>query len=89
MWKNICHYSFSSLLTKSNATIIKTSFVYTNYKNQNEKFLWLGKSFASSYFASLMALKTKAGSAYALIRHLFLFLLCVRLQKPKRQASVP
>ena len=40
----------------------------------------------SYYFALFMALKTKAGSFYALIRHLLLvILLCFSFQKPKGQ----
>ena len=42
----------------------------------------------SYYFASFKVLKTKAGNFYALIRHLFLILLCLCFQKPKRQVSM-
>ena len=64
-------------------------FIYANHESQNKKFLWLDKTFVSYYFDSFMALKTKTGSFYALIRHLFLvILLCLWLQKPKQQVSM-
>ena len=79
MWKNICHSIFASLLSKiETSVLLKISFLYTNHKSQNGKFLWLGKTFVSYYFASFMALKPKQEVSYALIRHLVLvILLCL------------
>ena len=68
----------------------KIYFLYTNYKRQNGKFLWLDKTYVSFFFffASFMALKIKTGSFSALIRYLFLAIfLFLRLQKQKRQVS--
>ena len=54
-------------------------------KAKNENFLWLDKTFVSFYFTSFMTWKTKTGSFYALIRHLFLvLLLCSWLKKLKQ-----
>ena len=60
MWKNICQYIFSSLLSKIEySVLLKISFLYTNHKSQNGKFLCLDKTFVSYYFALFMALKPK------------------------------
>ena len=40
-------------------------------QSKNVKFLWLDKNFASYYFASFMASKTKTTSFCALIRQAF------------------
>ena len=59
MWKNICQYIFSFVLSKiETSVLLKISFLYTNHKCQNGKFLLLDKTFVSYYFAS-KALKPK------------------------------
>ena len=91
MWKNICPYIFSFILSRietSDQYYQNISFLYTNHKSQNGKFLWLDNTYffflVSYYFSSFMALKTKMGSFYALIRHLFLVtLLCFTASKTK------
>ena len=68
MGKNICHYIFSSLLSKNKMSLLlKNIFFYTNHKSQNRKFLWLGKTFVPYCFALFMALNTKMWCFYALI----------------------
>ena len=93
MLKNICHI-FSSLPSKIETSVLLKNiqyFLYTNHKSQNGKFLWLdNKTFVSFYFALFIALKTKTGRFHALIRHLFLvILICLWLQNPKCQVSIP
>ena len=65
MWKNICHYIFSSLLSKiERSVLLKNIFSLYKSKSQNGNFLWLDKNFVSYYFASFMTLKTKTSSFY-------------------------
>ena len=48
MWKNICPYIFSFILSRietSDQYYQNISFLYTNHKSQNGKFLWLDNTY--------------------------------------------